>query len=468
LSDKRENRYYVETFGCQMNVNDSERVKGLLEANGYVGARSAEEADFVFLNTCAVREKAAEKLYHSLGRLKRRKRADPRFRIGVGGCVSQLHGESVLERAREVDVLVGTHTLARVPELLARVKAGEGRQVDLDRKADPFSVPEAVVVHSSPVRAFVTVMEGCNHVCSFCVVPRTRGPEVNRPPEQVVAEVEALVARGYREVMLLGQTVNAYRHGGVDFAGLLRRVSAVPGLRRLRFTTSHPAHVTEDLARAFGELPGLCPYLHLPVQSGSDRILESMRRGYTAGQYRATAERLRRHRPDLALSSDVIVGYPGETEEDFEATMALVDEVGFSGLFAFLYSPRPGTAALRLTDDVPEGEKRRRLNVLNEEQQRRQAAENAKRVGKVEEVLVDTVEREGRLAGRTPDFRIVHFDGPAAWLGRLVMVEIRSAGANALVGRPTSGTTGSLTGVSTVPILEEARAARSEVAWKSR
>ena len=453
MIDKEKNRFFIQTFGCQMNVNDSEKVAGLLQAQGYEPAASAQEADFVFLNTCAVRERASEKLYHSLGRLRGRKRRSPDFRIGVGGCVTQLHGESVLARAPDVDVLVGTHTLARVPELLERARAGEGRQVDLDRRADAFRVPPALVAHSHPVRAYVTVMEGCNHVCSFCVVPRTRGPEVNRPAGEVIAEVESLVARGYREVMLLGQTVDAYQQGDTDFAELLRRVSAVEGLRRPRFTTSHPSHMTDEVARAIGGLPKVCPYVHLPVQSGSNRILESMRRGYTAEQYRRIVAVLRRHRPDLALSSDVIVGYPGETEADFQATVDLVEEVGFSGLFVFAYSPRPGTTALRLVDDVPEGEKLRRLKVLNHRQQGLQADENARRVGSVEEVLVDTVGEGEQLSGRTRDFRIVHLQGPAEWLGRFLSVEITRSGPNALVGRPTSTPNVSLTEISAVPIF---------------
>jgi tRNA-2-methylthio-N6-dimethylallyladenosine synthase len=450
---KDKTRFYIETFGCQMNVNDSEKIAGLLQAEGHVAAASPDEADFVFLNTCAVREKAAEKLYHSLGRLRARKRRNPDLRIGVGGCVPQLHGEDVLARARDVDVLVGTHTLARVPELFERTRRGGGRQVDVDRRADAFSVPAPVVAHTSPVRAYVTVMEGCNHVCSFCVVPRTRGPEVNRAPDDVVAEVESLVARGYPEVMLLGQTVNAYRYRDVDFVELLRRVASVAGLRRLRFTTSHPSHMTEDVARALGEIPKVCPYLHLPVQSGSDHILESMRRGYTAAQYRQITAQLRRHRPGLALSSDVIVGYPGETKRDFEETVGLVEDMRFSGLFVFAYSPRPGTTALRLADDVDETEKRRRVQVLNELQQRRQREQNGSRLGAVEEVLVDSCEGEGRLAGRTPDFRIVHLEGPERWLGHLLEVEIVRAGANSFVGRPTNSTTGSLTEVSTLPIF---------------
>lgn len=427
-------RFFIQTFGCQMNVNDSEKVAGLLRADGYEPAPSAEAADVVFINTCAVREKAADKLYHALGRLKRAKRDRPGLVVGVGGCVAQLEGEAVIDRAPQVDVLVGTHNLSSVPELVRRAREGYGRGVALDRRADSFDVPDDAVAHSSTVRAYVTAIEGCNHVCSFCVVPRTRGTEVCRAPEQVVAEVRSLVARGYPEVMLLGQTVNAYRDGEVDFAELLARVDGVEGLERLRFTTSHPEHVTSRMARAMRDLPRVCPYLHLPVQSGSDRILADMRRGYTRQQYLDTAALLREHVPALALTTDVIVGYPGETEAEFEETVALVEEVGFDGAFVFLYSPRPGTTAGRLADDVPPDEKRRRFGVLNTLQQRGQGRRNQARIGAAEEVLVDAVPETGRLSGRTRDFRIVHLDGPASLLGRTVRVRITRAGPNALAG----------------------------------
>jgi tRNA-2-methylthio-N6-dimethylallyladenosine synthase len=431
----KKSRFHIETFGCQMNVNDSEKVAGLLLADGHERAASANEADFVFINTCAVRERAAEKLYHSVGRLKKLKKSNPALRIGVGGCVAQLEGASVLERAPAVDLLVGTHNVARVPELLRRARSEGETVVDLDRKADAFAVPDAHVAHSSPVRAFVSVMEGCNHVCSFCVVPKTRGTEICRPVEAVVAEVEGLVARGYPEVMLLGQTVNAYAHGGTDFVGLLEAVHSVAGLRRLRFTTSHPSHVDARLARAMRDLPKLCPYLHLPFQSGSNRILADMRRGYTADEYAATARLLRDHVPGLALTADVIVGYPGEEEADFEATVELIERVGFDGLFVFLYSPRPGTSALRLGDPVPEAEKKRRFQVLNGSQQRRQAELNAARVGTTVEVLVDGSE-DGRFSGRTPDLRIVHLeDAPPEALGRFFEARVVSSSPNALRGR---------------------------------
>ena len=433
-----------------MNINDSEKVAGLMLADGYEQADRADEADVVFVNTCAVRERAAEKLYHAVGRLKRLKARRPGLLVGVGGCVPQLQGASILDRAPAVDVLVGTHNVAEVPALFRRAREGAGPLVDLDRDADSFKVPPSSVAHSSPVRAYVTVMEGCNHVCSFCVVPRTRGPEVCRAARDVVAEVESLVAKGYPEVMLLGQTVNAYRHEGADFAELLARVHDVPELKRLRFTTSHPEHVTPRLADALRNLPRVCPYLHLPVQSGSDRILGSMRRGYTRRQYLETIALLRNRVSDLALSSDVIVGYPGETEQDFQSTVDLVDEVGFEGLFVFAYSPRPGTTAFRLENDIPDGEKRRRVAVLNARQQRSQHRLNVERIGSRDEVLVDTVTGPGRLSGRTRHFRIVHFTGAADLLGRTVEVQITGAGANSLTGKPPIG---SLTGASSAPIL---------------
>ena len=418
-----------------MNVNDSEKVAGLLIAEGYEPAADAAAADFIFVNTCAVREKAADKLYHSLSRLKKLKAERPGLRIGVGGCVAQLEGEQILRKARHVDLLVGTHTLHRLPELLRGTTRGP--VVDLDRKADAFTVPDATIAHANPVRAYVTAIEGCNHVCSFCVVPRTRGPEVNRPPDAIVREVEGLVERGYPEVMLLGQTVNAYQFEDLDFADLLARVDAVRGLRRLRFTTSHPEHVTEHFADALRDLDTVCPYLHLPVQSGSNRVLASMRRGYDRRHYLDTIALLRDRVPDLSLTSDIIVGYPGETDEEFQETLTLVQEVGFDGLFVFKYSPRPGTTALRLADDVPDGEKSRRLQVLNEYQQRLQRARNETRVGHWDEVLVDTIQ-PGGVSGRTPQFRIAHLPGAGPeLLGQIVPVEITAAGPNALVARLT-------------------------------
>ena len=417
-----------------MNVNDSERVAGLLQAEGWKAAESAAAADFVFINTCAVREKASEKLYSALGRLRELRAVKPELRVGVGGCVAQLHGEEILDRAPELALLVGTHNVARVPQLL-RDHADDGSvKVDLDRSADSFTVAPQQVAHGNPYRAYVTVMEGCNHVCSFCVVPRTRGTEVCRPADEIVAEVESLAARGVPEVMLLGQTVNAYRHSGVDFVEMLSRVAGVQGLRRLRFTTSHPSHMVTSVARSLGQIDKLCPYIHLPVQSGSDRVLASMRRGYTRSDYFEIAGALRHAFSDLALSSDVIVGYPGETDSEFAETLSLVEECRFDGLFVFAYSPRPGTSAMRLPDDVPAAEKLRRLKLLNDFQQRRQATENKARVGRQERVLFEGRGSDGRLFGRTPQFRICHVEGDDRLLGALADVQVTEAGANSLRG----------------------------------
>ncbi len=430
-------KYFIDTFGCQMNVNDSEKAAGLLEADGLERTGTAQGADVIFVNTCAVRERAAEKLFHAVGRYKALKKDTPGLKIAVGGCVAQLQGKEILDRAPAVDVLVGTHNLQDLTRLLHDARQSGESHSALDTKADAFSIPAEVVSHSSPTRAYLTVVEGCNHVCSFCVVPRTRGREVCRSPESIVAEVRSLLDRGYHEVMLLGQTVNAYRFGDTDFPDLLRLVhDADDRLWRLRFTTSHPEHVDEKFARCFADLPRLAPYLHLPVQSGSDAILADMRRGYTAREYLARLAVLRRHRPDLALTADVIVGYPGETEEDFGATCRVVRESVFDGLFIFLYSPRPGTTAIRKPDDISDAEKKRRFKVLNEQQQRQQRSRNQGFIGQVEQVLVDEV-AGGEAKGRTPHFRLVHFDVPddtTLLPGARVDVEIRDAFPNSLRG----------------------------------
>ena len=430
-------KYFIETFGCQMNVNDSEKAEGLLAGSGLERAEGADRADVIFINTCAVRERAAEKLFHMVGRYKALKAQNPTLRIAVGGCVAQLQGKEILERAPAVDVLVGTHNLRDLPGLLTQSRASGERAFALDRKADAFAIPAEVVAHSSKTRAYVTVVEGCNHVCSFCVVPKTRGTEVCRSPESILAEVRSLTERGYHEVMLLGQTVNSYRFGGVDFPDLLRLVhDEDERLWRLRFTTSHPEHVNEKFARCFADLPRLAPYLHLPVQSGADTILADMRRGYTSREYLGRLALLRSCRPDLTLTADVIVGYPGETEEDFAATCRLVGTAHYEGLFIFLYSPRPGTTAVRKADDVSEAEKKRRFKVLNEQQQRRQRLQNQARVGGVEDVLVEEIV-SGEAKGRTPHFRLVHFEVPNARPvepGMRVGVRVTEAFPNSLRG----------------------------------
>ena len=431
-------KYFIETFGCQMNVNDSEKVAGLLEEEGLERVDAPQGADVIFVNTCAVRERAAEKLFHAVGRYKGLKKENPALKIAVGGCVAQLQGKEILTRAPAVDVLIGTHNLRDLPRLLNESRESGDRKSAIDTKADAFAVPADLVAHSSKTRAYVTVVEGCNHVCSFCVVPRTRGREVCRSPESILGEVRSLIDRGYHEIMLLGQTVNAYRFGDVDFPDLLRLVHDLDArLWRLRFTTSHPEHVDEKFARCFAELPLLAPYLHLPVQSGANRILADMRRGYTAEEYLERLALLRAQRKDLALTADVIVGYPGENAEDFEETCRVVRAAKYDGLFVFLYSPRPGTTAIRMADDVSESEKKRRFKVLNEQQQRQQRIRNQNFIDRIEDVLVEEIV-DGEGKGRTPHFRLVHFDVPetgAATPGMRVDVRITSAFPNSLRGR---------------------------------
>ena len=430
-------KYFIETYGCQMNVNDSEKAAGLLEGEGMLRVETPEAADVIFVNTCAVRERAAEKLFHAVGRYKGLKKENPALKIAVGGCVAQLQGKEILSRAPAVDVLIGTHNLKDLPRLLTESGASGERQSAVDTRADAFSIPADFVSHSSRTRAYVTVVEGCNHVCSFCVVPRTRGREVCRSPESILAEVLSLLDRGYHEVMLLGQTVNAYRFGETTFPRLLRLLhDADDRLWRLRFTTSHPEHVDAEFADCFADLPRLAPYLHLPVQSGSDAVLADMRRGYTAKEYLERLALLRTRRSDIALTADVIVGYPGETEDDFEATCDLVRSSEYDGLFIFLYSPRPGTTAVRRVDDIPEAEKKRRFKVLNEQQQRQQRTRNQTLIGGVEEVLIDEIDGV-QARGRSPHFRLVHFDvSPEIEMrpGARVLVRITEAFPNSLRG----------------------------------
>jgi len=424
-----------------MNVNDSERLTGMLEAEGWESVNEPSDADLVVLNTCAVREKAESKLFSELGRI-RPPRGDGQTRpvIAVGGCVAQLRGRALLTSSSDIDILIGPRSLAQLPGLARAALASvvTSPQVALDRPRQEVFGDLSTAAMAKPFsayRALVTVMEGCNQVCSFCVVPRTRGVETFRPADEVVAEVGHWVGRGASEIVLLGQTVNAYRWNGLDFAELLSMVSSVPGLRRLRFATSHPMYLTESLSVAFARLPNLCPHLHLPVQSGSDRILAAMRRGYDRAEFLRKIEELRRVAPEVAVWSDVIVGYPGEAESDFQETLDLVRSVGFAGLFCFTYSPRPGTVAARVMDDVPPDEKRDRLARVNQLQQSIQLERNSRHVGQHESVLFEAVGRDSLLDGRSLHNRVVHCAAPSALVGQIRDVEITSAGPNSLVGR---------------------------------
>ncbi len=432
---KAKKRFFIQTFGCQMNVNDSEKVAGLLEARGYEAAEGAHDADFVFLNTCAVREKASLKFRQSLVRLGRLKKGRPELKIGVGGCVAQLEGPAVVDGSPQVDVVVGTHTLRRIPELLDQAAESGRVAIDLDRGADAFDVPDAVTAHANPVRAYVTAMEGCNLVCSFCVVPRTRGPEVNRPPDDIVAEVEAVVARGFPEVMLLGQTVNAYRSSGHDFADLLARVDAVAGppSAALHDIAPEPRH-TADGRR----LPRPAARVPLPAPAGPVGLgpraevdapgLHARRSTSTRSPCCATACPASRSR---ATSSSATRERPRRSSRR---------RCRFSRRSASTGSSRsptrraPAPRRCGCADDVPEAEKKHRLHVVNGHQQQWQRRRNEALVGTRDEVLVETLDGDGRVSGRTPHFRIVHFEGPDSLLGQTVSVEITRSGPNSLQG----------------------------------
>jgi tRNA-2-methylthio-N6-dimethylallyladenosine synthase len=435
-------RLYISTFGCQMNEYDSARMADVLrESAGLALTANPEEADVVLLNTCSVREKAQEKVFSHLGRWRLLKRRKPGLVIGVGGCVASQEGAGILERAPFVDLVFGPQTIHRLPAMLAALRATRAPQVDISfpeiEKFDRLPEPAA-----TGATAFVSVMEGCSRYCSFCVVPYTRGEEMSRPFAQVVAEVGSLVAQGVREVTLLGQNVNAYRGprddgAEVDLAGLIRHVAALPGLERIRFTTSHPLEFRDSLVAAYAEVPKLANYLHLPVQSGSDRVLAAMKRGYTRIEYKQKIRKLRAVRPDICLSSDFIVGFPGETEADFAQTLELIEDVGFDQSFSFIYSQRPGTPAASLPDQVPREVKQERLERLQAKVDAQARAISRRMVGSTQRVLVEKPSRRNpsQLAGRTENMRWVNFDGPLELVDRFADVCITEAMPNSLRGR---------------------------------
>jgi tRNA-2-methylthio-N6-dimethylallyladenosine synthase len=431
-------KFYIETFGCQMNELDSEKIAGNLLHNGLEPADNASAADVIILNTCSVREKAVQKVYARLGEVKRMKSERRELLVGVVGCMAQLEGERMLKRVPFVDLLAGPQKGHVMGELVARAGKGQGPAVDLRMDEDPEPVETTYVLRESRWRAGVTISEGCDRQCSFCVVPMTRGRQRDRASANIIEEVEDLAAQGYLEIMLLGQTVNAYRDpspAGLTFAALLRRLAQVNGLRRIRFTAPHPNDFDDALIEVMGTVPAVCDQVHLPVQSGSNRILKAMRRGYTRERYLATIAKLRGGLRPLAISTDIIVGFPGETEEDFHHTLSILDEVQYDWIFSFKYSPRPNTAALELADDVPDEEKGRRLKILQEQQKLIQYNKNAAYVGQIVEVLVDGHARSRyQLAGRMTNNRIVNFDGPAELLGGFANVKISGFSANSLVG----------------------------------
>lgn len=450
-------KYLIETFGCQMNYHDSERIAGLLEDDGYTPAATPADADVVVINTCSVREKAEDKLYHRLDELDYHARQDgKRPLIAVAGCVAQQEGEKLASLGRPIDVVVGTQSVKLLPSLLEKARENSSRMsfppatgkthpgrvfplIDIDLHQD-VSFPLGVARHGDPVRAWVTIIEGCNDYCSYCVVPYTRGQERMRPVADILADVRQAVGAGRVEVQLLGQIVNHYAapdDAACDFAALLERVAAVPGVRRIRFASPHPRHTSERIIEAVRDIPQVCKHLHLPVQSGSTRILAAMRRRHTREQYLALVDRIREAIPNVTLSTDMIVGFPGETRDDFDATMSLLETVRFHSLYSFKYSVRPNTlASKRMTDDVTEGEKTARIMALQGAQRRIQLELLQSAVGSVEEVLVDAISRRrgSDVSGRTSGNTIVNFAGGEELIGKLVPVRITEAAPNSLRG----------------------------------
>jgi tRNA-2-methylthio-N6-dimethylallyladenosine synthase len=435
-------KLYIRTFGCQMNEYDSEKMAEVLAASdGTELTDRVEEADIVLLNTCSVREKAQEKVFSDLGRLRSLKRERPHMVIGVGGCVASQEGDSIVTRAPYVDVVFGPQTLHRLPQLIARRRETGQAQVDISfpeiEKFDHLPPPR-----TEGATAFVSIMEGCSKYCSFCVVPYTRGEEVSRPLEDVLTEIAGLTERGVREVTLLGQNVNAYRgrmsEGSeiADFALLLDYVAEIPGIERIRYTTSHPKEFSQRLIDAHARIEALASLVHLPVQSGSDRILAAMKRGYTMLEYKSIVRRLRAARPDLCLSSDFIVGFPGETERDFEQTLRLAEDLAFDASFSFVFRPRPGTPAADLPDDTPQAVKLERLQRLQALINSQAAAISAAMVGRVERVLVEGPSKKDptELMGRTSNNRIVNFSAPARLIGQFADLRITAALPHSLRG----------------------------------
>ncbi|HTR02872.1 MAG TPA: tRNA (N6-isopentenyl adenosine(37)-C2)-methylthiotransferase MiaB [Thermoanaerobaculia bacterium] len=432
--------YRVETWGCQMNVLDGQRMAGQLESQGLRRAAEDEDASVVLLNTCSVREKAEAKVFSALGTLARRKQENPELVIGVTGCVAQVSGEEILERAPWVDFVAGTGQVEAIGELVARARRERRKALELELPEEDPVYQFRQIARDSAFQAYVTVIEGCDQFCTFCIVPFTRGRERCRRSSEIVAELEHLAGSGYSEATLLGQTVNAYRdpESGTGLGALLRKAGAVPGLSRVRFLTSHPSLVDDDLVAALAEGGKLAPYFHLPAQSGSDRVLNRMKRRYTAAEYAGTVGRIRSRVPEIAISSDFIVGFPGETEDDFEATLALVRQIRFSNVFGFRYSRRPGTAAARWgrETEVPEDVSAGRLSRLLDLQAELQQETNGSLVGRKFEILVEGEDRQGHSRGRTPCNRIVHVEDGGGKLeaGNYASVRIVRGLPNSLIG----------------------------------
>ncbi|WP_199612063.1 tRNA (N6-isopentenyl adenosine(37)-C2)-methylthiotransferase MiaB [Flocculibacter collagenilyticus] len=434
-------KLHIKTWGCQMNEYDSQKMADLLDAtHGYQFTEEAEDADVILLNTCSIREKAQEKVFHQLGRWKTLKDKNPNIVIGVGGCVASQEGKAIRQRAPFVDIVFGPQTLHRLPEMIKDVQSGDKAVVDVSfpeiEKFDRLPEPKA----EGP-SAFVSIMEGCSKYCTFCVVPYTRGEEVSRPLDDVLFEVAQLADQGVREVNLLGQNVNAYRgetHDGeiCYFSDLLRYVAAIDGIDRIRYTTSHPVEFTDDIIDAYADIPELVDHLHLPVQSGADRILNLMKRGHTALEYKSQIRKLRKIRPNISMSSDFIIGFPGETEADFNATMKLINDIKFDHSFSFVYSARPGTPAADLPDDVSEEAKKERLYFLQDTINQQAQIIARQMLSTEQRILVEGPSKKNpmELRGRTENNRVVNFEGPHSVIGQFVDVEITDVFTNSLRG----------------------------------
>jgi len=433
-------KLYIKTYGCQMNVYDSVRMAEVLSPLGFASVDSPTDADMVILNTCHIREKASEKVYDELGRLRQLKEGrDQDMTIAVAGCVAQAEGEELIKRAPVVDLVVGPQSYQRLPEMLARMSRDGGHQLEVDFAVEEKFDQLDATPDASGVTAFVTIQEGCDKFCSFCVVPYTRGAEFSRPVEDIVREVKSLCASGVREITLLGQNVNAY-HGTdsngreIGLGDLARRLAEIDGVWRIRYTTSHPRDMDDSLISAHGEVPALMPFLHLPVQSGSDTVLKSMNRRHTVDHYRKIIDRLRTAREDLVLSSDFIVGHPGESDQDFDLTMQLVSDITFAQAFSFKYSPRPGTPAAQ-DAQIPERVKDARLAALQSLLKQQQTAFNASKIGQTVPVLLERPGRhDGQVIGRSPYLQSVYLEAPVHRIGRMVDVDVHGSSLNSLTG----------------------------------
>ncbi|HME00500.1 MAG TPA: tRNA (N6-isopentenyl adenosine(37)-C2)-methylthiotransferase MiaB [Terriglobia bacterium] len=440
--------FYIETFGCQMNVHDSEKVAGVLMARGYRPVENHDAADLILYNTCSIREKAAQKVFSRLGAFKKQQERAGRGPgrnariVGVLGCVAQQEGERIFERAPQVGLVCGSASYSKLPGLLDQIETGSRRVAGLSLEIDECFETE-MTRRDNPFRAYLTIIEGCDKECAYCVVPMTRGPERSRPADRILADCRRLAGEGYTEIQLLGQNVNSYRDPGparLSFAELLAAVAEVEGVRRVRFTTSHPRDFTAEIVRVIESHPALCDQVHLPVQSGSSRVLAHMLRGYTREQYMSKIDCLRSSRRPISLSTDIIVGFCDETEEDFEQTLSLLEEVEYDQVFSFKYSPRPNTSAAGQMDSVPDEEKGRRLAILQERQREIQLRRNQACIGREFEVLVENYQpRLGQAVGRTTSNRVINFAGEPAWVGQYMNVRVTEAGPNSLVGVAQGG-----------------------------